>query len=151
MTDAEKKLWSILRAKQLELTSFRRQHPIGDYILDFYAPALKLAIECDGGQHAELTKDRDDTRTEFLNAAGIFVLRFWNNDILENLEGVVAHIRQTIMRGNDPSLTLPLQGREYGIKLIPLSSALRPALSPSSLHRNLRWFRGTGGTSSLWR
>jgi very-short-patch-repair endonuclease len=113
MTDAEKKLWSVLRAKQFELTSFRRQHPVGNYILDFYAPALKLAIECDGGQHAEITKDCDEARTAALSAVGITILRFWNNDVLENLEGVAEEIRRVI-RAKRPLPDPPLSGE--GIK-----------------------------------
>jgi very-short-patch-repair endonuclease len=89
MTRAEWKLWSVLRRDQLEGLHFRRQHPIGPYVLDFYCSPLRLAIELDGGQHAyDNTRARDHRRTRWLQAKGITVVRFWNNDVIENLEGV---------------------------------------------------------------
>ncbi len=90
-TDAEGLMWSILRDRQLENKKFRRQHPVGNYVLDFYCEEEKLAIELDGGQHAD-QKTYDDKRTAFLNTQGIRVLRFWNNDVLGNIEGVVETI-----------------------------------------------------------
>ena len=113
MTDAEAKLWRALRRDQLDGLNFRRQHPVGSYTLDFYCPPLRLAIEVDGGQHAESTGRRHDTyRTARLAEEGILVVRFWNNDVLTNLSGVLeeiarlAHERQSLT----PSPTLPLSG-----------------------------------------
>jgi very-short-patch-repair endonuclease len=92
MTDAEKKLWWRLRNDQLGV-SFRRQHPIGPYIVDFLAPSVGLVIELDGGQHgmdAQLAFDA--RRTEFLETRGLRVMRFWNNEVMSNLEGVLETI-----------------------------------------------------------
>ncbi|MDX2073634.1 MAG: DUF559 domain-containing protein [Alphaproteobacteria bacterium] len=94
-TDAEQILWSILRDRQLNGYKFRRQHPIEKYVLDFYCDSAKLAIELDGGQHAE-QQTYDETRTKFLEMRGIKVLRFWNNDVLENLEGVFDTIEKAL-------------------------------------------------------
>jgi len=91
-TDAEKKLWSHLRRNALGC-SFRRQHPIGSYIVDFVCLELRLIVEADGGQHSELRAAHDVARTEWLEARGYKVLRFWNNDILANTDGVIEAIR----------------------------------------------------------
>jgi very-short-patch-repair endonuclease len=95
MTDAEKKLWRALRRDQIDGLHFRRQHAVGPYVLDFYCPALRLAIELDGGQHA-LRTAADARRTRRLNAKGIVVLRFWNNDVHGNLEGVLSEIARIV-------------------------------------------------------
>ncbi len=87
-TDAEQLLWSILRNRQAASFKFRRQYVFGNYILDFYCPEVKLAIEVDGGQHVNQAA-YDRTREEVLASNGIKVLRFWNNEILVNLEAVV--------------------------------------------------------------
>ena len=90
LTPAERKLWSILRNAQLEGAKFRRQQPIGPFIADFVCQEHRLIIEADGGQHCE--SDSDERRKAFLNAKGYRVLRFWNNDILGNLDGVATSI-----------------------------------------------------------
>ncbi len=88
-TDAERKLWNAIRGRQLLNLRFLRQFSVGNYILDFYCPEKKLAIELDGGQHAdELHKKLDLDRTRYLNEQGIKVIRFWNNDVLNNIVGV---------------------------------------------------------------
>lgn len=87
MTKAERRLWSILRMKQLGV-KFRRQEPIGSYIVDFVCYEAKLIIEVDGGQHAEQTAKLDRRRDAWLEGEGFRVLRFWNVDVMENLEGV---------------------------------------------------------------
>ena len=93
MTDAEQLLWYCLRRKQLGGFSFRRQHPFEMFVLDFYCCEIKLAIELDGGQHNEPEGiERDKERTEFLNKHGIQVLRFWNNEVIISLEGVLQKI-----------------------------------------------------------
>ncbi len=92
MTDAERRLWWLLRSRQMENHKFRRQHPVGRFFLDFACVACRLAVEADGGEHAGSA--HDDRRTAWLKAEGWRVLRFWNNDILQNGEGVV----ETILR-----------------------------------------------------
>ena len=86
MTDAERNLWSVLRNRQLSGAKFRPQQPIGPFIADFVCQELRLVIEADGGQHAD--NIRDKRRTAFLEGKGYRVLRFWNNEILGNLDGV---------------------------------------------------------------
>ncbi|TAE34726.1 MAG: isoleucine--tRNA ligase [Alphaproteobacteria bacterium] len=111
-TDAEKTLWNLLKNKQLDHIKFRRQHPIGTYIVDFACLSHQLIIELDGGQHDEITQQTYDAeRTVFLEKAGFVVLRFWNNDVLDNPEGVVQTIVQTLE--NTPLPTSPrTQGEE---------------------------------------
>jgi len=91
MTKVEGRLWWFLRQKQLDDYKFRRQHPIGSYIADFVCIEQKLIIELDGGQHAE-QQDYDKKRDEFLQSKGYRVLRFWNNQVTENIEGVIETI-----------------------------------------------------------
>jgi very-short-patch-repair endonuclease len=112
LTEAERKLWSRLRGAQLEGASFRRQHPIGGYYLDFWCPAARLAIEVDGGQHGFAGHAAHDARrTAALNANGIEVLRFWNIDVLTNLDGVLVVIAARLRaRSSTPTLSLPLSG-----------------------------------------
>src|SRR5579859_3352090 len=88
MTDAERKLWAALRDRQLNGIKFRRQHPLGPYVLDFFSEEHKLVVEVDGGQHADHA-ERDVVRDAWLNANGCHVLRFWNNEVLHNLSGVL--------------------------------------------------------------
>lgn len=90
-TDAEKVLWRLLRGRRLDGWKFRRQHPVPPYILDFACLELKIAVEADGGQHNGSL--HDEQRAEFLAHLGWRVLRFWNNDILANPEGVAETIR----------------------------------------------------------
>lgn len=90
MTDAERLLWRSLRAAAPGL-KIRRQHPVGPYIVDFAIPTHKLAIEIDGGQHARQV-DADTRRTTELTTHGYRVIRFWNNEVLENCDGVVEAI-----------------------------------------------------------
>ena len=94
-TDVERRLWQRLRNGQICDAHFRRQHPAGRYILDFYCPALTLAIELDGGQHA-VTRTRDHERDAWLKQKGVTVLRFWNSDVTENLDGVLEVIAAKI-------------------------------------------------------
>ena len=91
-TDAERLLWRHLRAKQLEGLKFRRQEQIGRYIVDFVCYEKELIIEADGGHHA-LEREKDEERTRWLRSQGFEVLRFWNNEILSNTEGVLEVIR----------------------------------------------------------
>jgi very-short-patch-repair endonuclease len=92
-TEAEKKLWRRLRQLDLDGSHFRRQVPIGPYIADFACMAARLVIEIDGSQHGEdRNKAHDDARTRWLEKEGYRVLRFWNNDIGKNIDGVVEAI-----------------------------------------------------------
>jgi very-short-patch-repair endonuclease len=94
-TDAEIRLWSRIRRHQLDGFRFRRQQPIGSYVVDFFCPEARLILEVDGGQHA-IDEVRDTARTQWLEAHGYRVLRFWNHDVLANTDGVVATIRQAL-------------------------------------------------------
>ena len=106
-TDVEKLLWSHLRNKQFYGLKFYRQYSMGEYILDFYYPELRLAIELDGGQHAgEDNKRHDNIRTEYLRGQGIKVIRFWNNDVMKNIEGVLYEIKEIVT----PLVPLNLRG-----------------------------------------
>ena len=94
-TDAERKLWIILRNRQTAGLKFLRQYSIGSYILDFYCPEHRLAIEVDGGQHADRFSQQHDARRDgYLKALNIRVMRFWNNDVLQNIDGVGQKIRE---------------------------------------------------------
>jgi len=97
MTDAEHLLWSKLRRKQMNGRHFRHQVSIGHYIADFACLEIKLIIEADGGQH-NIDKAKDEQRTRWLESRGYRVLRFWNNDVLQNLEGVLEAIRLATLR-----------------------------------------------------
>ncbi|MAS04265.1 MAG: hypothetical protein CL534_06180 [Ahrensia sp.] len=92
MTDAERKLWHELRAHRLMGLGFRRQYPIRNYIVDFACPARRLIVEVDGSQHAEKTAAHDTARTRLLEADGWTVLRFWNDDVLTDIDNVCQHI-----------------------------------------------------------
>jgi very-short-patch-repair endonuclease len=96
MTDAEKHLWKYLRNRQLEGYKFRRQQVIEDYIVDFVNFEKKLIIELDGGQH-NIYKNRDIIRDRRLKELGYKVIRFWDNDVLTNIEGVLEKIREEIL------------------------------------------------------
>jgi very-short-patch-repair endonuclease len=107
-TDAERKLWWHLRHRLVLPTShFRRQVPLGRYIVDFANHKLKVIIEIDGGQHAEQTK-RDFQRTRFLESEGYRVLRFWNSEVLGNIDGVLELIQSAIL--STPTPTPPHKG-----------------------------------------
>jgi primosomal protein N' (replication factor Y) len=86
MTEAEKRLWNLLRYRGLEGFKFRRQRPIGPFIADFACIEEQIIIEVDGGQHADNVAD--ERRTAWLTARGWRVLRFWNHDVLNNIDGV---------------------------------------------------------------
>ena len=89
-TDAEHLMWRLLRSSQLDGFKFRRQHPIEKYVLDFYCHEARLGIELDGGQHNEPDeRAKDEARSEFLKRKGITVVRFWNNEVLRETEGVL--------------------------------------------------------------
>ncbi len=105
-TDAEKKLWDILRQGELKQYKFLRQKIIGNYIADFYCSQYKLIIEVDGGGHDEVDQiEYDKERTLFFENLGMKVLRFWNNDVLENPKGIYAKILE-FFENKSPSIPL---------------------------------------------
>jgi very-short-patch-repair endonuclease len=126
MTEAEKRLWRELR--ELELPHrFRRQHPIGRYIVDFACPAAKLAIELDGGQHA-VSAEEDKMRTREIARRGYRVIRFWNHDVMENLPGILEAIRKE----TDVSLSALGGGEGRG----EVGDSPRPPSPPHTPHRS---------------
>jgi very-short-patch-repair endonuclease len=104
LTPAERKLWSILRNRQLSGAKFRRQQAVGPYVADFVCQERRLIIEADGGQHAESLADAH--RTAFLENKGYRVLRFWNNEIMSNLDGV-AQVVATALSTPHPAPAVP--------------------------------------------
>lgn len=115
-TDVEKELWHILKGRRFEDCKFRRQHPIEPYIVDFICIEKNLIIELDGGQHAD-NKDHDVQRDNFLKSKGFVVLRFWNNEVVENLEGVLARIAESLGLSPSPN-PLPVGARAIAEKKI---------------------------------
>jgi len=96
-THAERVLWLKLRNKQLAGIKFRRQQPLGDYIVDFISFDKKIIVEIDGGQHnEELIAGQDEIRTAWLIGQGFRVIRFWNNDVIDNLDGVLFQIQTNL-------------------------------------------------------
>jgi adenine-specific DNA-methyltransferase len=95
MTDAERALWAVLRNRQLGGFKFRRQATIEPFIVDFLCVEAALVIELDGGQH---NQEADRPRTAALEARGLHVMRFWNHDILSNLDGVAHAINQALLK-----------------------------------------------------
>ena len=97
MTKEEVKLWNILKGKSFEGLKFRRQVAIGEYIVDFLCSSNKIVIELDGGQHNEDNNVKyDQTRTKYLEENGYKVIRFWNNDVWNNIEGVIEKLRKIL-------------------------------------------------------
>jgi lysyl-tRNA synthetase class 2 len=96
-TDAERLLWFRLRDRRLDGWKFRRQFRVDRYVGDFFCPDAHLSIELDGGQHA-VQINADAARTKSLEAMGYLVLRFWNNDVIQNTEGVLEEIMTTLGR-----------------------------------------------------
>jgi len=105
MTLAELKLWNELRAHRLMGLGFRRQFPVAGYIVDFACPDKKLVVEVDGSQHAEADAvDRDEARTLRLEQDGWTVLRFWNDDVIRDIDNVCQHIVIAIGLGDEPPM-----------------------------------------------
>ena len=99
-TDAERLLWQRLRNRQLANRKFRRQATLGAYIVDFLCLEAQLVVEADGGQHDE---EKDKARTTFLTARGLRVIRFWNHEILANIDGVLEAILMALEEKEEPS------------------------------------------------
>jgi very-short-patch-repair endonuclease len=109
-TDAEVRLWSHLRKRQLAGLKFRRQDTLGPTIVDFLSPELKLIIEADDGQHSE---DTDRAGTAFLQAHGYTMLRFWNDDILRNIDGVLTMVLDAPRKAEPSPSPLPQAGEGH--------------------------------------
>ena len=123
MTDAEHALWRILRNRQFAGIKFRRQVPVGPYIADFVCFEARLIVEADGGQHAE--SQHDAVRDAWFATQGFRVLRFWNNDILKNPEGIMIAIALALSE-KEP-LTRPLHGHP-----LPQGERVKPSQPPFS-------------------
>ena len=117
LTDAEQRLWEALSARGVAGVRFNRQVPIKPYICDFVARTPKLIIEVDGGQHADSANDAQ--RTRYLESKGYRVLRFWNNEVLGNLEGVVAEIERVLAARPSPSPSRKRKGSAGGALSAP--------------------------------
>ncbi|MGB7293984.1 MAG: DUF559 domain-containing protein [Candidatus Aminicenantales bacterium] len=107
-TGAENFLWKQIRAKRLNRMKFRRQEPIGKYIVDFVCREKKIIIELDGGQHSE-QREKDQERDEWLRSEGFRVLRFWNNDILRKIEDILEITLKECLESPSPS-SPPIKG-----------------------------------------
>ena len=108
-TRAERLLWRHLSRRQLDGHKFSRQMPIGPYICDFLCREARLVVEVDGGQHADSKPDQ--ARTAFIEREGYRVIRFWNNEVTENLEGVLLTIAQALSSGPPPTPSRMREGK----------------------------------------
>lgn len=138
-TDTERKLWHHIRDKQLENFRFRRQRPIGKYIVDFICLEVNLVIELDGGQHAD-QQQYDAARTKYLIAQGLHVLRYRNNDVMQNIAGVLEDIHTALMQ-RTPSQPSPREGKEL---IVPIEESVAIPQSTPSLAP-----RGKAGMGAL--
>ena len=100
MTDAERAIWFAVRDRRLAGFKFRRQVTIQNYIADFLCSDAKLVVEIDGGQH---TRETDAHRTATIEAHGFRIIRFWNNDVLQNLDGVLSTLLSRLRQGSSPN------------------------------------------------
>lgn len=108
-TEAERRLWPHLSGRKLRGVRFNRQFPIGQFICDFVSRERRLVVEIDGGQHAFST-EYDARRTAFLNAQGYTVVRFWNSEVLDNLDGVLEVIGRTLDNMPSPNPSRKREG-----------------------------------------
>ena len=123
-TDAESHLWRALRNRQMNGFKFKRQVPFGPYIADFICMEAGLIVEADGGQHAGQA-DADAVRTKYFEKGGYRVLRFWNNDVLQNLEGVLATIASELATKTPSPQPSPQGERESAADLSEAASISR--------------------------
>ena len=144
LTDAEKILWNILRKNQVHGLHFKRQKPIGKYIVDFVCLKKKIVVECDGGQHNEPRNIKYDIeRTNYLNNRGFKVIRIWNNDIIENIENVKEYLYNTLTplgRGaGEETIQCPLAPLGRGLGRGANNNLLFiPCLNPDGMLNNTR-------------
>ena len=108
-TEAERVLWRRLSARKVAGVRFNRQVPIGPFICDFVARSMNLIVEIDGGQHA-IEVEQDAQRTRFLAGQGSRVIRFWNNDVMERIEGVILAIERAIAARPSPDPSRKREG-----------------------------------------
>lgn len=114
-TEAEKILWAQLRNKQFYGMKFFRQYSIGPYILDFYCSTMKLSVELDGGQHNQCENNEYDlARSEYLKAQGIDVIRFWNHEVLLDIQTVLAELALKVTSPYPPLSPLKIRGDRGG-------------------------------------
>jgi very-short-patch-repair endonuclease len=113
LTDVERLLWQRLRYWQVDACKFRRQQPLGHYIVDFVCLQRRLIVELDGGQHAG-QENYDNERDAWLRDQGFVILRFWNNDVLTNMDGIVEQIAKTLQ--STPYLNPSPQGGRRKIR-----------------------------------
>jgi BirA family biotin operon repressor/biotin-[acetyl-CoA-carboxylase] ligase len=107
-TEAERRLWNLVRNKRLVGARFRRQHPIGPYYADFFCASARLVVELDGSQHAEPDAAvHDEIRSKWLAERGYRILRFWNVDVFKNPEGVLETIWNAIEQSTNPMPPAP--------------------------------------------
>jgi adenine-specific DNA-methyltransferase len=138
MSDAEKALWDLLRHRQIFGLKFRRQHPFGDYILDFVCLENKLVIELDGGQHVGQA-EYDENRTQKLQVAGFRVIRFWDNEVLKEIGSVREKIWLVVQElQSHPPPNLPLEGGGIKEVLPTVPFASRKKSRESEATRNNR-------------
>ncbi|MFO1187469.1 MAG: endonuclease domain-containing protein [Alphaproteobacteria bacterium] len=125
-TDSERLLWAAFRRAQIEGVQFRRQQAIGPFVVDFFCPAARLVVEVDGEQHGnDGVHARDVARTRWLEARGYRVLRFWNEDVKNNREGVAETIRLAVRaRMTPPPQPSPTRGE--GEKTEPQTREVKP-------------------------
>jgi very-short-patch-repair endonuclease len=127
-TDVERSMWGLLRDRRLGGAKFRRQFPIGPFVADFASIDYRLIIELDGGQHEESSSDA--RRDRFLNSAGWRVLRFWNNDVMRNREGILESISEAIAltptlsqhKGVHARLRRAMRERERAARVVTLDT-----------------------------
>ena len=100
MTEAERQLWQCLRRRNIERNRFRKRVPVGPYVADFVCLERRLIVEVDGSQHVT-NADSDPTRTQWLESQGFRVIRFWNNDVLGNIDAVLESIRLALDNSRD--------------------------------------------------
>ena len=119
-TEAERKMWFLLRDKKLNNYKFRRQHPVADYIVDFFCIKSKLVVALDGGQHNDADQmEYDARRTDKLTKLGIQVLRFWDHDVLLDGDAVLETIYNSLEPSPQPSPGVPGEGVYEPVAFIP--------------------------------
>ncbi len=127
-TDAERMLWFRLRDRRLAGWKFKRQVSIDRFVVDFFCSDAKLIVEIDGGQHDQ-NSERDANRTKILEAMGYLVVRFWNNDVMRNTDGVLEEILSTVnQQRSEPPHPNPLPGGERGPTDFAAPPAIRTAI-----------------------
>lgn len=116
MTSQERKLWNIIRERRFFGYRFRRQFPISSYIVDFVCREKRIIIEIDGGQHNEIQNiEYDNKRTEFLKSEGFQVIRFWNNDVDNNMDGIYERLKEVFKIDDKITPPKPSPSREGDI------------------------------------